>query len=61
MAEAWRGRRGPASSIRIPSSTRIRGPSLRKGLNTCPLQAEGSQTWQEFLQDADRSDVDRRG
>jgi uncharacterized protein YbjT (DUF2867 family) len=53
MAGAWRVRRGRPRrfvSIPLPGST---ARAFRKGLNTCPLQAEGRQTWQDYLQDAE--------
>jgi uncharacterized protein YbjT (DUF2867 family) len=52
MAEAWRLRRGRPRrfvSLPLPGST---ARAFRKGLNTCPLQAEGSQTWEDYLEDA---------
>lgn len=49
MAEAWRAQRGrPRRFV----SLLLPGPAaraFRMGLNTCPLQAEGSQTWDNYL------------
>ena len=53
MAEAWRVRRGRPRrfvSLPLPGSA---ARAFRKGLNTCPLHAEGSQTWQDYLEDAE--------
>ncbi len=41
MAEAWRVRRGSASSIRIPSSARIHGPSLSERAQHLPSPGGG--------------------
>lgn len=51
MAEAWRARRGRPGrfvSLPLPGST---ARAFREGLNTCPLQVEGSQTWRDYLED----------
>lgn len=49
MAEAWRLRsHRPRRFVSLPLPGRA-ARAFREGLNTCPLHAEGHQTWQEYL------------
>jgi uncharacterized protein YbjT (DUF2867 family) len=49
MAELWRTERGrPQRLVRLPVPGRI-GRAFREGRNTCPEQAQGTQTWAQFV------------
>jgi uncharacterized protein YbjT (DUF2867 family) len=52
MAEAWRLRwHRPRHFVSLPLPGRV-ARAFREGLNTCPLHAEGHQTWQDYLNEA---------
>ncbi len=49
MAELWRAERGrPRRLARLPIPGEL-GRAFREGRNTCPEQAEGRQTWAQFV------------
>jgi len=49
MAELWRTERGrPRRMVRLPLAGRL-ARAFREGRNTCPEQAEGTQTWTQFV------------
>jgi uncharacterized protein YbjT (DUF2867 family) len=49
MAELWRTERGrPRRVMRLPVPGRV-GRAFREGRNTCPENAEGIQTWAQFV------------
>jgi uncharacterized protein YbjT (DUF2867 family) len=49
MAEAWRrARRRPRRLVRLPVPGGV-AQAFREGRNTCPEQANGRQSWAEFV------------
>lgn len=49
MAELWRTERGrPRRMVRLPLAGQL-ARAFREGRNTCPEQAEGTQTWTQFV------------